>query len=41
MKKSYLLEFKEVLKKEDLKFTDQRYAIFNFLITNLEILEIY
>ena len=33
MKNSYMLEFKDALKKEDLKFTAQRYAIFNFLIS--------
>jgi Fe2+ or Zn2+ uptake regulation protein len=33
MKNSYILEFKDALKKEDLKFTAQRFAIFNFLIS--------
>jgi Fur family ferric uptake transcriptional regulator len=33
MKNSYILEFKNALKKEDLKFTAQRFAIFNFFIS--------
>ena len=33
MKNSYIIEFKDALKKEDLKFTAQRFAIFNFLIS--------
>ena len=33
MKDSYIRDFKEALKKESLKFTNQRYAIFKFLIT--------
>ena len=34
MNNSYILDFKEALKKEHLKFTTQRYAIFKFLISN-------
>ena len=34
MKNSYILDFKEALKKENLKFTSQRYAIFKFLVSN-------
>jgi len=34
MQNSYILDFKNILKKENLKFTDQRYAIFKFLINN-------
>ena len=34
MKNSYILDFKEALKVENLKFTSQRYAIFKFLISN-------
>ena len=34
MKNSYLLDFKDALKQEDLKFTDQRYTVFKFLIKN-------
>ena len=34
MKKSYVNDFKQALKKEDLKFTNQRYTIFKFLIDN-------
>ena len=34
MKNSYILDFKDALKKENLKFTSQRYAIFKFLISN-------
>ena len=34
MKKSFINDFKQALKKEGLKFTDQRYTIFKFLIDN-------
>ena len=34
MKNSYILDFKEALKVENLKFTSQRYAIFKFLVSN-------
>ena len=34
MKKSYVNDFKQALKNEGLKFTDQRYTIFKFLIDN-------
>jgi len=34
MNKKYIEDFKNVLKKEQLKFTDQRYAIFKFLVNN-------
>ena len=34
MKNSYILDFKQALKKENLKFTSQRYAIFKFLVSN-------
>ena len=34
MKNSYILDFKEALKVENLKFTSQRYAVFKFLVTN-------
>ena len=34
MKNSYVNDFKSALKKEGLKFTDQRYTIFKFLIDN-------
>ena len=36
MKKSFVNDFKQALKKEGLKFTDQRYTIFKFLIDNNE-----
>ena len=34
MKNSYIISFKEALKKENLKFTNQRYSIFKFLVNN-------
>ena len=34
MKNSYVNDFKDALKKEGLKFTNQRYVIFKFLIDN-------
>ena len=34
MKNSYVNDFKDALKKEGLKFTNQRYIIFKFLIDN-------
>ena len=34
MKKSFVNDFKHALKNEGLKFTDQRYTIFKFLIDN-------
>ena len=34
MENSYVLDFKDALKKENLKFTNQRYAIFKFLLNN-------
>ena len=34
MNKKYIEDFKNVLKKEQLKFTVQRYAIFKFLVDN-------
>ena len=34
MKKSYINDFKRALKKENLKFTNQRYSILKFLINN-------
>jgi len=34
MKKSYINDFKDALKKEKLKFTSQRYSIFKFLLDN-------
>ena len=34
MKNIYINDFKEVLKKENLKFTEQRYTIFKFLVDN-------
>ena len=34
MKNSYINDFKDALKRESLKFTDQRYVIFKFLIDN-------
>ena len=32
MENSFVLDFKDALKKEGLKFTNQRYAIFKFLL---------
>ena len=34
MKNIYINDYKEVLRKENLKFTDQRYTIFKFLFNN-------
>ena len=34
MKTSYINDFKDALKKENLKFTNQRYSILKFLINN-------
>ena len=34
MENNYILDFKDALKKENLKFTEQRYAIFKFLFNN-------
>ena len=34
MKTSYMNDFKDALKKENLKFTNQRYSILKFLINN-------
>ena len=34
MKKSFINDFKIALKKEGLKFTDQRYTVFKFLMDN-------
>ena len=34
MENSFVLDFKDALKKEGLKFTNQRYAIFKFLLNN-------
>ena len=34
MKNKYINDFKEALKKENLKFTNQRYSILKFLINN-------
>ena len=34
MRNSYVNDFKNALKKEGLKFTDQRYTVFKFLIDN-------
>ncbi len=34
MKASYINDFKDALKKENLKFTNQRYSILKFLINN-------
>ena len=34
MKNSYIISFKEALKKENLKFTNQRYSVFKFLVNN-------
>tara|TARA_Y100000590_G_C15270382_1_gene844803 strand:+ start:232 stop:663 length:432 start_codon:yes stop_codon:yes gene_type:complete len=34
MKNAYINDFKDALKKENLKFTNQRYSIFKFLLNN-------
>jgi Fe2+ or Zn2+ uptake regulation protein len=34
MENSYMNDFKEALKKENLKFTNQRYSILKFLVNN-------
>ena len=34
LNKKYIIKFKEALKKENLKFTDQRFLVFNTLLKN-------